>query len=833
MECVVLLLVVASPWAFGAVHALSEFILFAGVALLLVLWAMRMLVEGSLHWRRCPLALCLAGLFLLGVVQLTPLSAAVQEIMSPQAASLDAKLRPSQPEIVEGDEATAVSPSSRTVSLYPGATRAVLLRLLAVFALFAVVRNCVAAPASLRRLCVVAAINGSLLALFALVQFFSSPPDVIYWTFPTLGKVFGPFICRNHFPFYVNLCIGLSLGLLFSTATGRRTGWLDGIQELLRRPSALWVGAALALMLSSVALSLSRGGILSLLGAGLLCLALLVMRKGTLSGLGVLAATLLLAVGLLTWFGVGAVEARLATLWQGDGLKDERLPVWSRVLPTAGQFPVWGSGYGTFAYVEPLSRQTGDRPDVLNDHPHNEYLEMLIEGGAIGALLALLAIGLVLRRGVRAVRWGIPAHAGLALGGVFAFAAAALHSVADFGLHLPAIVVLLTVVAAQLMALPQKGSPASKDVSVSLWGLGPAFGAAAVVFAAVVLFCEGWKAERAERCRLAAAHCRSLPGLDRRLKQIRYFVAAAAWAPEDAWLQEELAESYEAALTEEQRQRAQQREALTASAALAGPGSLLAATSAAAAVEWSRRAEYDRERARLTAALRSHLRARDLCPLLFKAQVRLAEESRWMQRSDPPSAYLQRALLILPCDPRILYAAGLHEMAEGRTENACSYWRRSLECSDVFLSPILARTDAGLAPAALAARVVPDQPAMLIAAAGRQTTCLGEEAARPLFERTLIVLGARNGTLSAEEFHLKALAHRALGQRQEALAAYRSALEEKPDDGWRYEFAELLRRQGMLQEARRELSRILANSPGDAPARELYDAVLQEIAEGG
>ena len=61
MEAVVLALVALSPWAFGAVEPEAEFVLFAGVAVLLALWGARMLLEWRLRWAKCPVVLCLAG----------------------------------------------------------------------------------------------------------------------------------------------------------------------------------------------------------------------------------------------------------------------------------------------------------------------------------------------------------------------------------------------------------------------------------------------------------------------------------------------------------------------------------------------------------------------------------------------------------------------------------------------------------------------------------------------------------------------------------------------------------------------------------------------------
>ncbi len=272
MEVLVLTLVVVSPWVFASVHPLPEAVLMAGVGLLLCLWAARFLVEGRVTWRHCSVVLCLAGLFLLGVFQIVPLSPTLLARLSPNTVALDTRLRPAEHEIFPSGGAP--EPFLRhTLSLYPGATRAQLLELLAVLALFAIVRNNLATEACRKRLCVVALVNGALLSLFALVQFFTAPHHILYWTYPSRGQVFGPFICRNHFPFYVNLCVGLGVGLLLTTrpflpqprtlrSPGRAIDWL---RNLLNEPQVLWICAALALTAAAVACSLSRGGFLALL----------------------------------------------------------------------------------------------------------------------------------------------------------------------------------------------------------------------------------------------------------------------------------------------------------------------------------------------------------------------------------------------------------------------------------------------------------------------------------------------------------------------------------------------------------------------------------------
>src|SRR5258707_1131338 len=107
MEAVLLLMVSAAPWAYGAVHPGFEFLLDVGVALLLALWGVRMLLEGELSWRKSPVALCLAGLFLIGVWQIMPLPRPVLLWVAPATARTYEQLLPAQPEELPGREKTA------------------------------------------------------------------------------------------------------------------------------------------------------------------------------------------------------------------------------------------------------------------------------------------------------------------------------------------------------------------------------------------------------------------------------------------------------------------------------------------------------------------------------------------------------------------------------------------------------------------------------------------------------------------------------------------------------------------------------------------------------
>jgi tetratricopeptide (TPR) repeat protein len=813
MEAVVLLTVVVAPWAFGCVHPLPQLFLAGSLAGLLALWAARIVLDGRLRWANCPVFFCLAGLFLLGVLQVTALPGVVLEMVSPATVELRRDLLPVRPEQITVDEPGTADRlgSNQPISVYSGATRAELLGWLALIALFVVVRHNLTSPEFMRRLAVVAAVNGALLALFGMLQFFSSPRHMLYWSVPSRGAVFGPFVNRNHFACYVNLCVGLAVGLLLGfrssqDGTSRRNTAVAGSRgaALLLRPQTLAVGLALTLMLASVAICLSRGALVALAAAGLLCLTLSCRRTRQSPRVWGPALVCAAAAGLVGWLALPAVQARLATLWRGDALHDDRLELWTRLLTLCQQFPVWGTGYGTLPYVEPLARAPGEGRNLVYEYADNDYVQLLIEGGGVGLLLAVVATSLVYYRGGRAylnVKCG--RTAGLVLGGLFAWTTVTVHSFFSYGLHVPAIAVLAAVIAAQLVAAGEKPSAAAKEgssgsrVRRSLL-LRPVvlLGVVALLAVGFVLVTEAWRAARVERYRLAAESCRATSDPAALERRQAYLEAAVALAPGNALLHLELAEVHHDAFE-----------------------------------RGGRRARD----AHLKAALVQFVQARDLCPLLGHCQVRLATYAGAMARADGRDVYLRRAVRLMPDDERLWFVCGARALTDGRPEDAWVCWRRSLECSPRYLGPVLTQSYRRLAPAELVSRVLPADPLLLWQAAHlladmpvagpARLACL--EAALGLFEQ-------RQGALSGREWHGRARCHQALGQADQAMQAYREALSRNPDQAaWRYEFVELLVERAQLQEARRELRALLEQDPNHAPARDLYQKVVQRTAEGG
>ncbi|MCS6977577.1 MAG: O-antigen ligase family protein, partial [Gemmatales bacterium] len=821
-----------------------------GVGLLLVLWGVRMVLERRPLLRRTPFLTVLAAWFALGVVQIIPLPPVLLRMLSPETVRLYDALLPTEPETLSNSE--EVRPPlerGKTLSVYPGATRRFLLRLLALLALFAVVQENVASEASLRRLTIAATINGFALALLALFQYFRGPPNVIYGTFTAPAEVFGPFVCRNHFPFYLNMCIGLGLGWLLSVR--REYHNLDQHPNVplavLQQPEVLWLGSGLGLMVTSVLLSRSRGGIVALLlataGAGFLHL--LYSRQRSRLDLPVVIGGVVLA--LTAWFGFDLVNDRLKTVWMGEALQETRAPLWSMLFPLVRDFPLFGTGLGTFEAVESLHRQSPRDVNVQYEHAHNEYLEAWIEGGLIGLFLVTALAGLAVAYAYRAYRRYVREESGgLILGAALALFTVVIHSFGDFGMHIPAIAVLATVIAAHLSVLGASEEPRLQPNATTGWRnkawlvLG-----GFVILLGVLLGLEGWRTWRVHYHRSIGYAWLATDRPDRFTKAFPHFAEAARLDPDKARLHLEASRAYLSAVEEqtlpmELTQDLGQAVPWLSVVLSSSPADALLSPTANSLLTnavWEPTLDEFENHLQSTLVvpgLRHLVRARDLAPTQGAPHVRLAANRSFFTQADPAQRYIERAMLLIPVDPELWYVGGLVALLEDDREKAIQCWHRSLELSDDFLEDILARSVAAFGLETTAERIVPDDPNRLLKAA----VLLYPEPEqspqrRTLFTRALQILQQRSEALSAEERHTLAELHRALDQKADALRTLREALQKQPTNlRWRLTYARWLLEDGQLEEARDEVRQILDQHPRHREAEQLRQEISDRRLRG-
>jgi O-antigen ligase len=429
--CAALLL---STLAYGTVHYWALAVFQLGAALVIVFWAVDAWRSRILRLSRNPLQWPLLGLFILGLVQLLPLGGAGGEA----GALLSGGVEP-----------------AKSLSLDPYATRLVLVQLISLLIYFAAALAFTDSPRRLRVLVRTIIIFGFALAVFGLIQSFTSPTKVYWLRELQQSTPFGPFINRHHFAGYMEMTLALPLGLLFS-------GAIEGEKRLLYIFAAGLMGVALIM-------TGSRGGIISL-GASILFLAALTgfgikrsrsrrrerggggaeegsaSRRGMLlRGMMAMGLVLALLVGTLMLGGEAALSRFFGTVNAEDPTTG-RAHFWSVTLEMIRDHPLLGTGLGAFGVV--YTRYDSRGGQYRLEQAHNDYLQIVSDGGILGFLLGLVFVVLLFRMGFRACRSEDEFRRGVAMGALAGCFAVLVHSFFDFTLHTSANALLFLTTAA-------------------------------------------------------------------------------------------------------------------------------------------------------------------------------------------------------------------------------------------------------------------------------------------------------------------------------------------------------------------------------------------------
>ncbi len=312
-----------------------------------------------------------------------------------------------------------------------------------------------------------------LLAMFLLLR----PPDSARLLFYILTLVLGAGLIV--YGIVQREGIGLSLEPLTATYVNRNH--LASLLVLIALPAfsfsmfggrraVAWISrAVLPVLVLGILLTKSRGGILGLGGGGL-AVGLLhyFPLRPDMSGrrTTVLAITLFLLVilGLAGFYGWFQLSELLPIPAPHPGTLSirTRLSIWSSTLEMFLSRPIAGWGWGTFHHIYPSFKEAGVWYRV--PHAHNEFLQLLAEGGVVGFLLILISLILTLRElGVKYAASPGSISGLLALGAIGSLVGAVITAGFDFVFRLPANIILLAVlVGLGLADRKQPGRPRSR-----------------------------------------------------------------------------------------------------------------------------------------------------------------------------------------------------------------------------------------------------------------------------------------------------------------------------------------------------------------------------------
>ena len=289
-------------------------------------------------------------------------------------------------------------------------------------------------------------------SVFGLFQLVTKEPHILWWKNAYYsGVATGTFINRNHLAGFLSMLICLSVGYLWTLGReGRRIfrkrSWYDRMEGWGRTfgTKGIIVLLCIAVMITGVLGSSSRGGILSLLTGLIFMLGLIVARFFKNKNAFVLV--LLLSV-VCMYVGHVAADRVIERFQDVESGFESRLAMARATWVMGNDFPLTGTGLGTFEYVFPGYQHP--LTNKLVDHAHNDWVELFAETGWVGFFI--IALGLVLFLIFSIVRWRKRRNSfsvGTGLGGMGALVAISTHSFSDFNLHIPANAFLLALIVA-------------------------------------------------------------------------------------------------------------------------------------------------------------------------------------------------------------------------------------------------------------------------------------------------------------------------------------------------------------------------------------------------
>ena len=412
--------IVLSALAYGTVHYWALGVFNLGALTVLCLWVVDGWSLGQLRISKNPLQLPLVAAVLLGLLQLLPLR-------SPATGNLDIGL-------------------ARSLSLDPTSTRLVVVQLGTLLVYFSAVLVFIDTPRRLHLLVRTIMVFGFCLAMLGLTQSFTSPTKVYWIRELEQSTAFGPFINRHHFAGYMELTVAFPLALLFAGAADRE-----------KRLLYLFVAALMGIALF---MTTSRGGVISLV-AEVLFFAIVTSfwRRDEASGrkgrrirgaiirLGFAGALIVgLIIGVMMIGGGDLPLSRLVDSVNTNDPTTGRSHFWAVTIQMIKAHPFMGTGLGAFGVIyTAFDTRNGQ---MRLEQAHNDYLQVLSDGGIVGAVIALAFIVLLFARAFHRMDTRDPFRRAVALAGLGGCFAVLVHSFFDFTLHTTANALLFLVLAA-------------------------------------------------------------------------------------------------------------------------------------------------------------------------------------------------------------------------------------------------------------------------------------------------------------------------------------------------------------------------------------------------
>jgi O-antigen ligase len=297
----------------------------------------------------------------------------------------------------------------------------------------------------------------ALLSIIGLLKKFCGNPFP-WWDYSdfqkTPDRLSSTFGNPDHLAGYMEMTIPLVLGLLL---TGFR-----GIKLYLLIVLTVFLSMALIF-------SLSRGGWISaFIGLFFMSVALLFNHHFQSKRLVLTLVCGFFVVAFIVLSSTPVVKRIIITSEQMGKLA--RITVWGGIVEMIKDYPLLGTGPGTFAIVYTQYQPAGF--DYRYFMGHNDYLHFVSETGLfLIAVMVWMMVALFIR-GFKKLNNPSRLVRGITLGAMSSITAILVHSIFDFNLHIPATAILFTVLAALVVSpIPESRGQITDDRKQRIEGL--------------------------------------------------------------------------------------------------------------------------------------------------------------------------------------------------------------------------------------------------------------------------------------------------------------------------------------------------------------------------
>ncbi len=240
---------------------------------------------------------------------------------------------------------------------------------------------------------------GFAIALFGIAHKLSGSAK-IYWLIEKDGAHFGPYVNYDHYAGFMGMCSSLALASFMAKVRYSSFFRIKGLKDRMMWFSTQEASSAMrqffcaAVMIGSIFYSSSRGGILSFVMAAFVFYFLIIIRtrKSRRGRLMFFFVLIVLLSGVFTfWIGPDETFERFhqlnsvvrSVIHESSVLSETRPQMWADTINIVKDFPVTGTGFGTFQSIFPKYR-THEWEGRILLYAHCDYLQLVSETGIVG-----------------------------------------------------------------------------------------------------------------------------------------------------------------------------------------------------------------------------------------------------------------------------------------------------------------------------------------------------------------------------------------------------------------------------------------------------------------